>query len=176
MSDNEEQPECAYSNPIFIIGFMGAGKTTVGRALASKLNWNFIDLDNIIEAQAGKKIQEIFAESGEGVFRSLEREALRSCCNSPRTVVALGGGAFLSEANRAQVQRAGKTVWLDCAFDLCLARIDGDLSRPLASDKDALRSLFESRRASYRMADLVIQTGSSSPETLADEIKKALAL
>lgn len=176
MSDNEQQPERNYSDPIFIIGFMGAGKTTMGRALARKLNWNFIDLDDLIEARAGKRIREIFAESGEGVFRSLEREALRSCGDSPRTVIALGGGAFLSEANRAQVRRAGKSVWLDCPFDMCLARIEGDLSRPLASSEDAMRALFESRRAYYATADFVIQTGTSSPEALADEIKKTLGL
>lgn len=174
MCEKEKQDQFPPDSPIFLVGFMGAGKTTVGRALASKLGLNFIDLDNVIQARAGRSVRAIFAESGEAEFRRLEREALRSCRGLTGAVIALGGGAFIQEDNRAEVRGAGKSVWLDCPFDICLVRIRGDQSRPLATGDDDLRSLFESRRPSYAMADLIIQTGDSSPEALVEAIRNAL--
>lgn len=160
--------------PIFLVGFMGAGKTTVGRAVAEYLEYDFFDLDELIEARAGKSVQEIFAERGEAEFRRLEHEAIRSCTDQSRVVIALGGGAYVLDENRSLLRAIGRTVWLDCPLDICLRRISGDTSRPLLGDEDAMRELLEERRGAYVQADLVVQTGELSPEQLVTEITKVI--
>jgi shikimate kinase len=160
--------------PIFLVGFMGAGKTTVGRALARQLQWDFFDLDDLIERRAGKSVQAIFADSGESEFRRLEREALQSSSELVRTVIALGGGAYVSEENRASLRLIGTTVWLDCPLEVCLRRISGDRSRPLLGGEDEMRELLERRGSAYAQADFAVQGGSYSPELLAVEITKLL--
>ncbi|MEK6323501.1 MAG: shikimate kinase [Acidobacteriota bacterium] len=164
----------AGDEPIFLIGFMGAGKTTVGRALARHLRYDFFDLDGLIENQVGKSVPAIFADFGESEFRRLEREALQSCSEMVRTVIALGGGAYVSEENRASLRAIGKTVWLDCPLEVCLGRIRGDRSRPLLGDEDEMRELLEQRGSDYAQADFAVQAGDFSPEHLALEITKLL--
>jgi shikimate kinase len=161
--------------PIFLVGFMGAGKTTVGRALAHHLEYAFFDLDELISARAGKSVQEVFAELGEAEFRSLESAAIDSCRHIVRSVVALGGGAYVSEENRNSLRAIGKTVWLDCPIEICLKRISGDKSRPLLGDDDNMRPLFLRRRAAYAEADYAVQAGDLSPEELAIEITSMLS-
>lgn len=158
--------------PIFLIGFMGAGKTTVGQALARLLNCEFVDLDQLIEARVGKSISDIFAGMGETEFRRLENEAIVECRGRQRTVIALGGGAYASEENRNVLRGIGKTVWLDCPLEVCLQRVSGDLSRPLVTDEAQMRELFERRRPAYAQADHAVQTGDLSPEQLAIEIAR----
>jgi shikimate kinase len=160
--------------PIFLIGFMGAGKTTVGGVLALQLEYDFLDLDELIAAKAGKPVQQIFAELGEAEFRRLEREAIRSGDRLSRTVVALGGGAYESEANRVSLRETGRTVWLDCPLEICLRRVSGDKSRPLLGDRDAMRELLAQRRGAYAEADYVVETGERAPEELALEIARLL--
>jgi shikimate kinase len=162
------------NTPIFLVGFMGAGKTTVGRELAHQLNYAFLDLDEVIAANAGKSVQEIFGELGEAEFRSLESAAIRSCGDLVRSVVALGGGAYLREENRVRLREIGKTVWLDCPIEICLKRISGDESRPLLGAESQMHALAAQRRASYALADLVIQTDDLSPQELAIEITRML--
>lgn len=152
---------------IFLVGFMGAGKSKTGRALALQLGYSFLDLDEVIEARAGKSISEIFRVSGEQEFRRLETEAIRLLVTSTRAVVALGGGAFQLEENRALLRASGKTVWLNCPFEVCFARIKGDKSRPLLGDEAATKLLFEQRIASYTAADLVVETGTLAAEEIA---------
>jgi len=156
--------------PIFLVGFMGAGKTTVGRALAQKLGYAFYDLDQLIEERAGKSVQAIFAELGEAEFRRFEREAIQVCCDASRTVIALGGGAYVSEENRITLSAIGKTVWLDCPLEICLRRISGDRSRPLLGNEREMSELLALRRGSYAQADFVVRTGDRSAEELATEI------
>jgi shikimate kinase len=160
--------------PIFLIGFMGAGKTTVGRELARVLEYDFFDLDELIAKRVGKSVQQIFAELGEEEFRRLENEAIRSCEELTRAVVALGGGAYGSEENRAWLREFGRTVWLDCPLEICLRRLSGDKSRPLLGGQDAMGELLEQRRGGYAEADCVVQTGERTPEQLAIEIAKLL--
>lgn len=164
----------AAETPIFLVGFMGAGKTTVGRALARQLQWDFFDLDDLIEQRAGKSVQAIFSESGEPEFRRLEREALMSCGGLVRTVVALGGGAYVSEENRLSLRGIGKTVWLDCPLEICLRRISGDRSRPLLGGEDEMKALLERRALAYAEADFSVQSGKLSPEQIALGITKLL--
>ena len=161
--------------PIFLVGFMGAGKTTVGRALARDLEYAFFDLDELIAARTGKSVQEIFAELGEAEFRSLERAAINSCRNMVRSVVALGGGAYVEEENRTMLRAIGTTIWLDCPIEICLKRISGDKSRPLLGDEDEMKALLAQRRAAYAQADHSVQAGGLSPEELAIEITTLLA-
>lgn len=160
--------------PVFLVGFMGAGKTTVGRALAEYLEYDFFDLDELIEARAGKSVQAIFAELGEAEFRRLEHDAIRSCANLSRAVIALGGGAYASEENRELLRTIGGTVWLDCPLEVCLRRISGDQSRPLLGDQNEMRELLGERRAAYDRADYVVHTGELSPEQIVIEITTLL--
>jgi len=175
MSQSHDTPfPCHKDSPIFLVGFMGAGKTTVGRALAEHLEYDFFDLDELIEARASKSVQAIFAELGEAEFRRLEHEAIRACSNRSRAVIALGGGAYVSDENRTLLGTIGRTVWLDCPLDICLRRIGGDTSRPLLGDEDKMRELFEERRGAYAQANCVVQTADRSPQQLVIEITTLL--
>jgi shikimate kinase len=157
-------------DPIFLAGFMGAGKTAAGRALASLLGYSFLDLDALIEERAGKSVREIFTQLGEQEFRRLESEAIGSLGDLNLAVVALGGGAYQSEPNRAALRALGVTVWLDCPFEVCFERIKDCSSRPLVAGESELRELFDGRLAGYSAADYIVETGSLPPEKVAAQI------
>lgn len=146
---------------IYLVGFMGSGKSTVGRALADELGWNFLDLDDEIEREQGTSIASIFDTQGESQFRRIESHALDRCVHKvqaghPR-VISLGGGAFLSPQNFDLVSNNGVSVWLDCPLELIERRIAGLAHRPLARDPLQLRSLYEARREGYARADYRIE-------------------
>jgi shikimate kinase len=172
-----DPPRNSASNdaPIFVVGFMGAGKTTVGRALADRLGCDFFDLDELIAARVGKSVKEIFAELGEAEFRRLEGAAIEACRDMVSAVVALGGGAYAFEANRASLREIGRTVWLDCPLEICLKRIAGDKTRPLLGDEENMRALLDERRTAYAQADFSVP-GDLSPEELAIEIASLLSM
>lgn len=155
---------------IFLVGFMGAGKTTVGQALADAMGWRFADLDRLIEQREGRSIREIFETRGESEFRRLEGEAIVRCRQLRRAVIALGGGAYIAETNRAHLREIGLTVWLDCPLEVCLQRITGDDARPLLRSREEMSELFERRRTAYGLADITVETGDRLPEELAAEI------
>jgi shikimate kinase len=141
------------STPIFLVGFMGCGKTTVGEALARMLNRSFIDLDRLIEARANETIADLIARDGEARFRELETSMLREVAGSASVVVSLGGGAFTREINRELIEGLGLSVWLDAPFELCWRRVEADPTvRPLAPDEATARKLYEARLAIYRSA------------------------
>ena len=127
---------------IYLTGFMAAGKTAVGGALAALLGYRFIDLDRQIEARAGLSAAEIFERRGEEAFRELEHRALEGTANLRQTVIATGGGAMTFERNRALIRRLGLSVWLDPGFEIILARLDeaGRRRRPLFRDPEQARS------------------------------------
>jgi shikimate kinase len=160
--------------PVFLVGFMGAGKSSAGRALAEMLGFTFLDLDDLIESRSGKTISEIFAESGEAEFRRLETAALRSCGEVKRAVIALGGGAYVSEENRRIVRRIGKAIWLDCPFKVCLSRVEGDQSRPMLRGRDETEKLYQHRLAHYSLADASVNSADGSAEEIAARIAKEL--
>jgi shikimate kinase len=168
--DRKRNRDAATEKPIFLVGFMGAGKTTVGQALADKLKCDFIDLDSVIQQQTGKSIQQIFSEQGEPEFRQIERRAIQSCRELKNAVVALGGGAYLAEENRNVLRGTGITIWLDCPLEICFERVRGDGSRPLVGSEVEMKALFDKRRPAYALADYVVQTGSLSPDEIALEI------
>ncbi len=146
---------------IYLVGFMGSGKSTVGRALADELGWNFLDLDEEIEREQGSSIASIFDERGEAEFRRIESEALHRCVHKVQSghprVISLGGGAFLSHLNFDLVSNNGVSIWLDCPIELIERRIATFVHRPLARDPEKLRSLFEIRREGYARADYRIE-------------------
>ncbi|HTB14927.1 MAG TPA: shikimate kinase [Bryobacteraceae bacterium] len=147
---------------IYLVGFMGCGKSTVGRALADELGWSFFDLDNEIENGAGSTISEIFDKQGEPVFRALEAAALAKRVKAVQSgrpqVIALGGGALMDEKNFELVINHGVVVWLDAPFELIEKRVASEAHRPLARDREKLRDLFEVRCLRYAQADFRVET------------------
>ena len=141
---------------IVIVGFMGCGKTTVAEALAQRLGCAMVDLDSFITDREGRSPAEIIVQDSEPSFREIETQALKVVLeeNAAR-VIALGGGAWMIEANRALVaQHDCLSVWLDAPFELCWERITASgATRPLASDRESAREPYESRRSIYSSAD-----------------------
>lgn len=163
------------SSPLFLVGFMATGKSTVGRAVAAQLGWEFDDTDAIVERAENRTIEAIFKESGEGRFREAEWLALRSLAGRRRVVVATGGGLFLGVAQRAFIRDHGVSCWLDAPLDVVAARIADASARPLWTHDDPLerRAFFERRRAAYALADLRVDASRGAPEDLAREIATA---
>jgi len=149
---------------------MGAGKTTAAQALAEAMGWRSVDLDRLIEEREGQTVREIFETRGESEFRRIEREAINACRELSEAVISLGGGAYISEENRALLREVGVTVWLDCPLEICLPRILGDAARPLLRSPEEMRELFTQRRPAYALADFVIETADRSPQALVSEI------
>ena len=144
---------------VYLIGMMGAGKTTVGRQLAKDLNYRFIDTDKTIETVAQQPISEIFATQGETYFRNLETQVLGQLSVYTRSVISTGGGIITQQINWSYL-RDGLVVWLDVDLEILKRRLSHDKTRPLA---DKLESLLESRRALYAQADLAIAIKSNLP-------------
>jgi len=157
---------------VCLTGFMGSGKSTVGRLLASQLAWHFADLDAEIERESGLSISQIFAQQGEAVFRDIEHRCLErilgaALARDTRSVLALGGGTFAQPRNAALIREFGATqrgassavIWLDCSTDDLLQRcvLMGD--RPLFRDEASFRKLYEERLPFYRQADYRVESG-----------------
>jgi shikimate kinase len=160
---------------LFLAGFMGSGKTTLGQLLAEKLEWRFVDLDARIEEAVGMPIAQVFELYGESAFRRFEHDALAGvAAERPRTIVALGGGSFVGEVNRAVIRRSGISVWLDVPFPAIALRVAGDPARPLAASADQLYLLFRSRLPFYHEADVRLRAGDAPPDALAKELLRLL--
>jgi shikimate kinase len=165
---------------------MGAGKSSVGRRLASRLGWKFEDLDDRIERQAGQTVAAIFDERGEADFRRIERAALRQVIeelrNGSSRVVALGGGAFVQKENAAQLKTSGiPTVFLNAPVEELWQRCQRQAeelgnARPLLATREGFRTLHEARRASYQKASLQVETAGRPIDLIAHEIAAALGL
>ena len=155
-----------HDHPVFLVGMMGAGKTTVGKNLAKMLNREFVDLDHELEARCGVRIPTIFEIEGEEGFRKRECQVLDECTQTPGIVLATGGGAVLAPANRQRLKARGVVVYLCVGVDELFRRTSRDRNRPLLATPDpkgTLRTLLEQREPLYReVADLVIETGTTS--------------
>lgn len=159
---------------LYLVGFMGSGKTSVGRCLAGRLGWSFLDLDEEILKRAGMSIRDIFTSRGEAYFRRLESEELKRVCVVSRTVIALGGGAFSSAENREAVQSTGKSIWLDLPVDIIVARCAGDDSRPLFSGRREMEKLLDERRPCYALADIRVNADDLPVDAVVDRILTSL--
>jgi shikimate kinase len=143
---------------IYLIGFMGAGKTTVGRELASRIDAPFFDLDELIEAAEKTTIKELFASRGEPYFRKRERDILRATRNLDLAVIATGGGTFTFDENIQFIQSEGLSVYLSAPYALLRARIgDKAAERPMFRDDLSAHELFANRIRYYRMSDVTIE-------------------
>ncbi len=159
------------SPKIALIGFMGSGKSTVGRLLAERIGYRFLDLDEIIESEAEKPVREIFAAYGEEEFRRLETEALYSLTGRNKLVIATGGGAPTRKENRAFFQKESFTIYLEVSFKEFLKRTGEDEARPLLKlPRKELWSLYEKRLSVYRALGRLIKTCGKSPENITEEI------
>jgi shikimate kinase len=162
---------------IVLIGFMGAGKTTIGTLLAARLELPFADSDQVIEQQAGRPIPQLFAEDGEPAFRALEHQVIAGLLDGPEMIIALGGGA--AEHPRTQdrlgVGPAVQVVYLQVGYDQALRRLGHDRGRPMLARPD-LGAVYERRRGVYaRLATLTVGTDGRHPETVSGDIIAMLA-
>jgi shikimate kinase len=149
---------------------MGAGKSTIGRCLAKKLGWKFVDLDEEIERREKRTIADIFREQGEPHFRSLERQYLNELSSSKKAVIALGGGAFVDAVNREVAEKTGLTVWLKASFPEIVARVKMDGTRPKFANRAQAEQLYQRREPFYALAKVHVLTDEGTPDSAADEI------
>lgn len=163
---------------IVLIGFMGSGKTTIGKVLANKKKLKFIDTDEAIEKQHNTSIKDIFANFGEAHFRQLEKQAIEQLKNSTNCVIAVGGGAVMYHDNLNILKSIGITVFLDRPMQKILSNLKGKF-RPLVGntiDENKLCELLEHRYSTYKKADIIINTGNLNIEQTVDEIIQRLDL
>ena len=154
---------------IVLVGFMGAGKTTVGRLLAERLGLPFADSDLVIEQRARRPVRQIFAEDGEPAFRALEHEVIAGLLDGPDLVLAVGGGAAEHPGTRERLATA-QVVYLEVGYDQAMARVGGDPDRPLLARPD-LAATYQRRLPLYaEIATLTVGTDGRRPEAIGEDI------
>jgi shikimate kinase len=168
--------------PIFLIGYRGAGKTSVARELATRLDYKWVDADDVVEKEAGKSIAEIFAEDGEQAFRDRESDAVAKLSRGQKIVISLGGGAVLRQENQKAIRAAGPVVWLTASVDTILKRLSADPTtasrRPnltKTGGRAEVEALLAQRTPLYRQcATLVVDTDGKTAAEVAEEIAARL--
>lgn len=168
--------------PLTFIGYRGSGKTTVGRAVADRLGWRFVDADDEIERRAGRSIREIFAAEGEAGFRRIERQVMADLLAIDRLVVAAGGGAILAEETRELLRHSGPVVFLRVTAETAHRRISGDATtpdrRPALTDlapRDEIAAVMLAREPHYlACASLVLDADDKDADTLASAVLRSL--
>jgi shikimate kinase len=158
------------TDKVYLVGFMGAGKTTVARRLAARLDWRAEDVDERIEAREARTVSAIFAAEGEPYFRQVERHVLLDLLPLRHVVVATGGGTFADAENRAIINRDGLSVWLDVPFSDIVDRVPADGRRPLAADRAQFERLFDARRAAYQQAHVRLDARGVSADALVEQL------
>ncbi len=160
---------------VILIGFMGTGKSTIGRLLAERLGWTYADSDARIEQEQGVTIPALFERDGEAGFRELETEVLLRIMAEGRQVIATGGGAVLAERNRRAMLDNGFVVTLQASKEAIIARVSGDTGRPLLQGnlEERVTTLMENRKHAYDFADFIIDTTGLQPDDIAARIVQA---
>lgn len=157
-------------NSIILCGFMGSGKTVVGKELAKIMGCKFVDTDEMIENEQGVAIKAIFATHGEDYFRDLEHEVCKKVATMKNCVVSTGGGALTFERNVEAIKNGGKIVFLDASFDVICDRIGDSTTRPLFQDKEKAKALYDERKSKYLAASDYVVDGDMSARKTALEI------
>jgi shikimate kinase len=158
------------ADKVYLVGFMGAGKTTVARALARRLGWRVIDIDEHIEEREHQTVADLFAKRGEPYFRAAERKALAEQLASRHVVVATGGGTFVDPQNRALINGDGVSVWLDVPIDRLISRVPADGRRPLAADRAEFERLYSARRLAYEQAHMRIDAARAGVDDIVEHL------
>lgn len=162
---------------IVLVGMMGAGKTTVGELLATKLNRELKDIDRVIEQEQKKSIIEIFTDDGEEAFRKLESETIEKFSNMSDLIISTGGGALEKANNLSNLQKNGIIIYLKADIEELFKRVKNETQRPLLKEQDpieVIKKLIKKREKFYLMADITIITDNKSPEKITEEIIKAI--
>jgi len=158
---------------VVLVGFMGSGKSSVGRELARRFGAPFVDVDERIESAAGCRIRDLFAREGEPAFREREKAALREVVSVKGCVIATGGGAFADEENRVLLRSYAPVVYLETAAETLVERLAGDLGRPLlrgGEREEVVRELLSRRAPGYRTADVTVRTDGRTVEEVAGQV------
>ncbi|MGH9439375.1 MAG: shikimate kinase [Terriglobia bacterium] len=156
---------------IYLLGFMGSGKSTIGELLARQIKWAFIDLDSTIEAGQGVSIREIFENAGEPFFRQVEHAALTEASRTEPAVISLGGGTWIQKPNMDFIQTTkGTTIWLDCGLEELRRRCAGIQNRPLFKDPESFARLYNERIPYYRLAERQVATEGLTPDEVVQKI------
>ena len=158
------------ADKVYLVGFMGAGKTTVARALAKRLDWRAVDIDELIEQREHETVASLFARRGEAYFRGVERAVLFEQMAARHVVVATGGGTFVDPQNRAAINRDGVSVWLDVPLDRLIARVPADGRRPLTADRAEFERLYTARRPAYEQAHYRVEGGRGGVDAVVEEL------
>ena len=154
------------ADKLYLVGFMGAGKSSVARALSRRIGWRAEDIDERIEAREGRRVSEIFAQRGEPYFREVERAVLEELLPVRQVIVAAGGGTFVDPTNRSTILADGAVAWLDVPLARVLDRVPQDGRRPLAADRVQMEQLFERRQLAYSQAHVRIDASRPLPEVV----------
>lgn len=160
---------------IVLIGFMGAGKTSVGKVIAKKLGFEFVDVDEVIEKATGMEISEIFSKFGESRFRDIEEEMIKLITQKKRQVIATGGGVVLRDKNMKRLKKDGVIFCLKASENVIFERLKQTTNRPLLqveNPEERIKELLQKRMPLYEKADFIIDTEGLTPEEVAEKIIK----
>lgn len=175
-SDGNGSHPALVPRSVVLIGFMGSGKTVVGRVLARRLGFTLFDTDAMVEEEAGRSVGELWTEEGESGFREREYRAVVQACAAPGRVIACGGGAVLPMRSYGVLKGAGPVVYLRTPVEVLRQRVGDGLGRPLLSESGAFERLLAERTPAYESAaDLIVDTEGLLPEEVADRIAHLVA-
>lgn len=170
---NATIPDMPKDRSIVLVGLMGAGKSAIGRRLATRLGIRFVDADAEIEAAAGLSIEDIFEVHGEAAFRDGERRVIRRLLSDPPCVIATGGGAWMDEETRRAVTETGLSVWLRADIELLLSRVERRNNRPLlntGNKRETLERLIAERYPIYGEADVIVDSEDGPHDNMVDKV------